>query len=61
MIENDWAKLYMNLPFYPERGAQIKKRDIDDVYYNIYRGDVLKVYLLYNLKLKQNFFYRKTS
>jgi hypothetical protein len=43
MIESDWAKLYMHLPFYPERGAQIKKRDIDDVYYNIYRGDVMKV------------------
>ena len=43
MIESDWAKLYMHLPFYPERGAQNKKRDIDDVYYNIYRGDVMKV------------------
>ena len=33
----------MNLPFYPERGIENKKKDIDEVFYNIYRGDVLKV------------------
>lgn len=42
MIENDWSKLYMNLPFYPERGIENKKKDIEEVYYNIYRGNVLK-------------------
>ena len=53
MVENDWMKLYYKLPFYPERGAENIKKDIDDVYSQLYRGDVLKVV--------ENFFFINTK
>ena len=43
MLEADWVKLYYQLPFYPERGAENIKKDIDDVFIKIYRGDAAKV------------------
>jgi hypothetical protein len=43
MLEKDWIKLYYKLPFYPERGLENIKKDIDDVFAKLYRGDVLKV------------------
>ncbi len=50
MLEKDWIKLYYKLPFYPERGFENIKKDIDDVYSKVYRGDVLKVRINFHFK-----------
>jgi len=50
MLEKDWIKLYYKLPFYPERGFENIKKDIDDVYSKVYRGDVLKVIIHFHFK-----------
>ena len=43
MLEADWVKLYYQLPFYPERGGENIKKDIDEVFIKIYRGDAAQV------------------
>ena len=48
MLEADWVKLYYQLPFYPERGGENIKKDIDEVFIKIYRGDAAQVWLILN-------------
>lgn len=45
MIGNDWIRLYYKLPFYPERGQENIKKDIDDVFFRFNRGNSEKVFL----------------
>lgn len=42
-IGSDWIKLYYSLPFYPLRGKETIKKDIDDVVSNLNRGNMQRV------------------
>lgn len=42
-IGNDWVKLYYSLPFYPVRGKETIKKDIDEVLSNLNRGNMDRV------------------
>jgi hypothetical protein len=43
MIGPDWIKFYYALPFYPLRGEEMIKKDIDQVLFKFDRGNSSKV------------------
>ena len=43
MIDADWIKFYYELPFYPKRGEEIIKKDIDQILFKYDRGNSNKV------------------
>lgn len=44
-IGSNWVKLYYTLPFYPVRGKETIKKDVDDVLSNLNRGNMERVSL----------------
>lgn len=53
-IGSDWVKLYYALPFYPTRGKETIKKDIEDVLSNLNRGNMERVIFLFILKYKSS-------
>lgn len=43
MLGADWTEFYYELPFYPKRGQEIIKKDIDQILFKHDRGDTHKV------------------